>query len=122
MKNKSAVITEIHKRVSLAIKRGDFETQQQRVSRLIGCLMKSYYLSDGRLISLRAYWIKYNKEEYKRLVRSIHSQVAHGGFDKQVHGDNLDFFNYWHSRNNKCHVATDFCGRVPAINPYVDYK
>lgn len=118
MKNLDLVRKEVSSRVETAIKRGFFETKSQICGRLLNELSKTWYGYDGKLWSYRAYLIKYNRDEYKKIIGCIKAYYS-GSTRFQDSGKNLDQFNFFHNRVNGIQKGyTNHDGRLP-ISCYV---
>ena len=92
MRNKQQEKIEMNKRTELAIKRGYFETKADIAGRLLASLSKQWITPEGKIFTLRAYLLKYDRAEYKKILRAL--QTYHKGasfFDRK--GDNLDWFH-----------------------------
>lgn len=93
MRNKQQIIIEANHRTQRAIKRGFFETKADIASRLLCMLSKQWIDPAGKIWTLRAYLLKYNRAEYKKILSSLRNYYKGTSFyDRQ--GDNLDFFQH----------------------------
>lgn len=116
MKNIHAVKTEVSKRIAKYIQRGAYVNCSRDFVSSFGNLCKSWISSDGKLWTLRAYLVKYHKDEYERIVRHNHELVNYKGAsisDLINDGLNIDFYNYFHGRANKYHTTQSHDGRAP---------
>lgn len=91
MRNKEQTYKEAYSRTERAVKRGRFETLADVASRLLCMLSKQWIDPDGKIWTLRAYLLKYDRAEYKKILNSLKAHYKGTSFfDRQ--GDNLDFF------------------------------
>lgn len=95
---------EMQHRASLAMKRGYFETKADVASRLLCMLSKQWIDPAGKIWTLRAYLLKYNRAEYKKILSSLKSYYKGTSFFDRK-GDNLDFL--YHSFKLDKHVNHD---------------
>lgn len=93
MRNKTQIIAEANSRTSKAIKRGFFETKSDIASRLLCMLSKQWIDPAGKIWTLRAYLLKYNRNEYKKILSSLRNYYKGTSFFDRK-GDNLDFFQH----------------------------
>lgn len=90
MKNKQQEIQERTERTKKAIARGYFETNADIASRLLSSLMKQWINSEGKIWTLRAYLLKYDRAEYKKILYALHRYYKGTSFFDRK-GDNLDW-------------------------------
>jgi len=92
MKNKKNIIIEAYNREIMAMKRGSFETKADVKGRLLAALSKQWITPDGKIFTLRGYYLQYNREEYKKILRALTTHYKGVSMFERV-GDSLDFFS-----------------------------
>lgn len=93
MRNKEQIKIEANDRTHRAIKRGFFETKSDIASRLLCMLSKQWIDPAGKIWTLRAYLLKYDRAEYKKILFSLQRYYKGTSFFDRK-GDNLDFFQH----------------------------
>ena len=92
MKHKQEIILEAYKRELMAMKRGSFETKADVKGRLLASLSKQWITPSGQIFTLRGYYLQYDREEYKKILRALTTHYK--GFSMfERKGISLDFFS-----------------------------
>lgn len=83
MKNKlrqEAIKAELNNRTKCAYMAGATEFHFSTSHRLLYCLCRPNPLSSGQVPTIRAYYLKYDRQEYRRIIKGIRFHNKNNGF------------------------------------------